>query len=215
MASAWWITSAQRWLLFRLCLTCALNSYSPGRFTGQLMASDPLQTVFQLLSGRIPAVATVQHPHHKLFTHLHHHSCLLRGLIVMIFSQCCGNEKWGDWRPHLAAMLSNETGDPAVQQKAIVTMGDTLGTDTAADNRPLDIVSIQIYKLIGLCCCSLCSLQRPLTCRPCVLPDSQRSLWGVHAEGRQTGASWQQPQVSCTCSSILSPVYLPSMSPQC
>ncbi|KAK2836011.1 hypothetical protein Q5P01_016495 [Channa striata] len=69
------------------------------RFTGQLTASDPLQTLFQLLSGRIPAVAT-----------------------------CCGNEKWGDWRPHLAVMLSNETGDAAVQQKAIITMGDTLAS---------------------------------------------------------------------------------------
>lgn len=69
------------------------------RFTGQLTASDPLQTLFQLLSGRIPSVAT-----------------------------CCGNEKWGDWRPHLAVMLSNETGDLAVQQKAIVTTGDTLAS---------------------------------------------------------------------------------------
>uniref|UniRef100_A0A669DZ25 Protein transport protein sec16 n=1 Tax=Oreochromis niloticus TaxID=8128 RepID=A0A669DZ25_ORENI len=69
------------------------------RFTGQLTPSDPLQTLFQLLSGRIPAAAT-----------------------------CCGNEKWGDWRPHLAVMLSNETGDPAIQQKAIVTMGDTLAS---------------------------------------------------------------------------------------
>ncbi|XP_042340051.1 protein transport protein Sec16B, partial [Plectropomus leopardus] len=69
------------------------------RFTGQLTASDPLQTLFHLLTGRIPAVA-----------------------------MCCGNEKWGDWRPHLAVMLSNETGNPAVQQKAIVTMGDTLAS---------------------------------------------------------------------------------------
>ncbi|XP_054459487.1 protein transport protein Sec16B isoform X2 [Anoplopoma fimbria] len=69
------------------------------RFTGQLTASDPLQTLFHLLTGRIPVV-----------------------------SMCCGNEKWGDWRPHLAVMLSNETGDPAVQQKAIVTMGDTLAS---------------------------------------------------------------------------------------
>ncbi|XP_062279516.1 protein transport protein Sec16B [Scomber scombrus] len=67
------------------------------RFTGQLTSSDPLQTIFQLLSGRIPSVAT-----------------------------CYGNEKWGDWRPHLAVMLSNETGDLAIQQKAITTMGDTL-----------------------------------------------------------------------------------------
>ncbi|XP_032382423.1 protein transport protein Sec16B isoform X2 [Etheostoma spectabile] len=69
------------------------------RFTGQLTASDPLQTLFHLLNGRIPAVAV-----------------------------CCGNEKWGDWRPHLAVMLSNETGDPGIQQKAIVTMGDTLAS---------------------------------------------------------------------------------------
>ncbi|XP_039985479.1 protein transport protein Sec16B isoform X2 [Xiphias gladius] len=69
------------------------------RFTGQLTASDPLQTLFQLLSGRIPAVAT-----------------------------CCGNEKVVDWRPHLAVMLSNETGDPAIHQKAIITMGDTLAS---------------------------------------------------------------------------------------
>ncbi|XP_071380440.1 protein transport protein Sec16B [Centroberyx affinis] len=69
------------------------------RFTGQLTASDPLQTLFQMLSGRIPAVAT-----------------------------CCGNEKWGDWKPHLAVLLSNETGDPAIQQRAIITMGDTLAS---------------------------------------------------------------------------------------
>ncbi|XP_072295391.1 protein transport protein Sec16B-like [Eucyclogobius newberryi] len=69
------------------------------RFTGQLTANDPLQTLFQLLSGRIPAVAT-----------------------------CCGSEKWGDWRPHLAVILSNETSDPAVKQKAVSTMGDTLAS---------------------------------------------------------------------------------------
>lgn len=50
----------------------------------------------------------------------------------MVCSQCCANEKWGDWKPHLAVMLSNETGDCAVRQKAIVTMGDALGTDTLA-----------------------------------------------------------------------------------
>ncbi|KAM4629712.1 protein transport protein Sec16B isoform 1-T1 [Polymixia lowei] len=69
------------------------------RFTGQLTASDPLQTLFQLLSGRIPAAAT-----------------------------CCGTDKWGDWKPHLAVMLSNQTGDPALQRKAIITMGDTLAS---------------------------------------------------------------------------------------
>ncbi|XP_012990575.2 protein transport protein Sec16B isoform X1 [Esox lucius] len=69
------------------------------RFTGQLAPSDPLQTLFQLLSGRIPAVST---------------SYL--------------SEKWGDWKPHLAVMLSNETGDPVAHQKSIITMGDTLAS---------------------------------------------------------------------------------------
>ncbi|KAI1889347.1 hypothetical protein AGOR_G00178310 [Albula goreensis] len=69
------------------------------RFTGSLAASDPLQTLFQLLSGRIPAVAT-----------------------------SCSSERWGDWKPHLAVMLSNETADSAVHQKSIITMGDTLAT---------------------------------------------------------------------------------------
>ncbi|KAM3619857.1 uncharacterized protein V6R79_014731 [Siganus canaliculatus] len=69
------------------------------RFTAQLSSSDPLQTIFQLLSGRIPTVST-----------------------------SCGNEKWGDWRPHLAAMLSTDTGDDVIQHRAIVTMGDTLAS---------------------------------------------------------------------------------------
>ncbi|XP_056459502.1 protein transport protein Sec16B isoform X1 [Gadus chalcogrammus] len=69
------------------------------RFTGQLTLSDPLQTLFQLLSGKTPAVST-----------------------------CCGQEKWGDWKPHLAVMLANETADPNVQKKAVVAMGDTLAS---------------------------------------------------------------------------------------
>ena len=34
---------------------------SSGRFTGQLTASDPLQTLFHLLTGRVPAAALVTH----------------------------------------------------------------------------------------------------------------------------------------------------------
>ncbi|CAL9695858.1 unnamed protein product [Knipowitschia caucasica] len=69
------------------------------RFTGELTANDPLQTLFQLLSGRVPAAST-----------------------------CCGSEKWGDWRPHLAVILSNDTSDSAVKGRAIATMGDTLAS---------------------------------------------------------------------------------------
>nr|XP_019584195.1 PREDICTED: protein transport protein Sec16B isoform X1 [Rhinolophus sinicus]XP_019584287.1 PREDICTED: protein transport protein Sec16B isoform X1 [Rhinolophus sinicus] len=66
-------------------------------FTSTLALNDPLQTLFQLMSGRIPQAAT-----------------------------CCGDKQWGDWRPHLAVILSNQGGDPELHQRAIVTMGDTL-----------------------------------------------------------------------------------------
>ncbi|KFZ67429.1 Protein transport protein Sec16B, partial [Podiceps cristatus] len=66
-------------------------------FTSTLATNDPLQTLFQLMSGRIPQAAL-----------------------------CCGDGTWGDWRPHLAVMLSNKVGDMEVNHRAIVTMGDTL-----------------------------------------------------------------------------------------
>lgn len=66
-------------------------------FTSTLALNDPLQTLFQLMSGRMPQAAT-----------------------------CCGDKQWGDWRPHLAVILSNQAGDPELHQRAIVTMGDTL-----------------------------------------------------------------------------------------
>ncbi|XP_048213792.1 protein transport protein Sec16B [Perognathus longimembris pacificus] len=66
-------------------------------FTTTLALNDPLQTLFQLMSGRIPQAAT-----------------------------CCGDKQWGDWRPHLAVILSNQSGDLDLYQRAIVTMGDTL-----------------------------------------------------------------------------------------
>ncbi|XP_074164548.1 protein transport protein Sec16B isoform X1 [Sminthopsis crassicaudata] len=66
-------------------------------FITSLALNDPLQTLFQLMSGRIPQAAT-----------------------------CCGDKQWGDWRPHLAVMLSNQSGDPELHQRAIITMGDTL-----------------------------------------------------------------------------------------
>ncbi|KAL6087792.1 hypothetical protein STEG23_005159, partial [Scotinomys teguina] len=66
-------------------------------FTSTLALNDPLQTLFQLMSGRIPQAAT-----------------------------CCGDKQWGDWRPHLAVILSNQAGDAELYQRAIVSMGDTL-----------------------------------------------------------------------------------------
>ncbi|XP_073496867.1 protein transport protein Sec16A isoform X4 [Phyllobates terribilis] len=69
------------------------------RFANSLPINDPLQTVYQLLSGRMPAAAT-----------------------------CCGDEKWGDWRPHLAMVLSNLTNNVDVPTRTIGTMGDTLAS---------------------------------------------------------------------------------------
>ncbi|KAM6261834.1 protein transport protein Sec16B-like isoform 2-T2 [Porphyrio hochstetteri] len=66
-------------------------------FTSTLATNDPLQTFFQLMSGRIPQAAL-----------------------------CCGDATWGDWRPHLAVLLSNKVGDVELNHRAIVTMGDTL-----------------------------------------------------------------------------------------
>ncbi|NXL38417.1 SC16B protein, partial [Glaucidium brasilianum] len=66
-------------------------------FTSTLATNDPLQTFFQLMSGRIPQSAL-----------------------------CCGDVTWGDWRPHLAVMLSNKVGDMELNHRAIITMGDTL-----------------------------------------------------------------------------------------
>lgn len=36
------------------------------------------------------------------------------------------DEKWGDWRPHLAMILSNTSQRPELERKSITTLGDTL-----------------------------------------------------------------------------------------
>ncbi|KAL7978453.1 hypothetical protein Chor_004270, partial [Crotalus horridus] len=48
-------------------------------------------------------------------------------------STCCGDEKWGDWRPHLAMVLSNLTNNTDVESRTIVTMGDTLASKGLLD----------------------------------------------------------------------------------
>ncbi|XP_072310740.1 protein transport protein Sec16A isoform X2 [Eucyclogobius newberryi] len=74
------------------------------RFANSLPINDPLQTVYQLMSGRMPASAT-----------------------------CCGEEKWGDWRPHLAMILSNLTHTLDLDTRTIATMGDTLASKGLTD----------------------------------------------------------------------------------
>ncbi|XP_046670517.1 protein transport protein Sec16A isoform X3 [Homalodisca vitripennis] len=68
------------------------------RFANGLPNNDPLQTLYQLMSGREPQAAT-----------------------------CAADKKWGDWRPHLAMMLSNRTANVELDRKAILTLGDSLG----------------------------------------------------------------------------------------
>ncbi|XP_072275842.1 protein transport protein Sec16B isoform X2 [Pyxicephalus adspersus] len=95
-----WAMKSQLWghALF-LSSKMDLRTYSwvMARFTGTLAPNDPLQTLFQLMAGRIPQAAT-----------------------------CNGDPHWGDWKPHLAIMLSNQMGDPEVNKRATVTMGDHL-----------------------------------------------------------------------------------------
>ncbi|XP_077609051.1 protein transport protein Sec16A isoform X2 [Crocuta crocuta] len=74
------------------------------RFANSLPINDPLQTVYQLMSGRMPAAST-----------------------------CCGDEKWGDWRPHLAMILSNLSSNVDVESRAMTTMGDTLASKGLLD----------------------------------------------------------------------------------
>ncbi|XP_030775387.1 protein transport protein Sec16A isoform X5 [Rhinopithecus roxellana] len=74
------------------------------RFANSLPINDPLQTVYQLMSGRMPAAST-----------------------------CCGDEKWGDWRPHLAMVLANLNNNMDVESRTMATMGDTLASKGLLD----------------------------------------------------------------------------------
>lgn len=66
------------------------------KFANKLPYNDPLQTLYQIMSGRMPACAT----------HL--------------------DDKWGDWRPHLAMIISNCTDKPELVKRSIMSLGDTL-----------------------------------------------------------------------------------------
>ena len=42
-------------------------------------------------------------------------------------TSCC-DDKWGDWRPHLAMILSNSSSKSELDKKSILTLGDTLSS---------------------------------------------------------------------------------------
>ncbi|XP_014669558.1 PREDICTED: protein transport protein Sec16A-like isoform X2 [Priapulus caudatus] len=67
------------------------------RFANSLALNDPLQTLYQLMSGRQPGSVTSVADHN-----------------------------WGDWRPHLAMILSNGSGRSDLDQRSITSLADTL-----------------------------------------------------------------------------------------
>lgn len=67
------------------------------KFANKLALNDPLQTLYQLMSGRTPYSVS-----------------------------CFGDEKWGDWRPHLAMIMSNEQERAELNRKSITVLGDSL-----------------------------------------------------------------------------------------
>ncbi|XP_011879945.1 PREDICTED: uncharacterized protein LOC105568691 isoform X2 [Vollenhovia emeryi] len=67
------------------------------RFANSLPLHDPLQTLYQLHSGRVPAIVT-----------------------------CVTDPRGDDWRPHLAMIISNTSANPEVNRRSITTLGDTL-----------------------------------------------------------------------------------------
>lgn len=48
--------------------------------------------------------------------------------MVLLLKKCVADEKWGDWKPHLAMILSNTTQRPELDRKAITTLADTLNS---------------------------------------------------------------------------------------
>ncbi|KAM7336125.1 hypothetical protein ACRRTK_004618 [Alexandromys fortis] len=98
-------------------------------FTSTLALNDPLQTLFQLMSGRIPQAATVAIGitfHNSPVKVAMCGRALEDQAVPAACKTCCGDKQWGDWRPHLAVILSNQAGDTELYQRAIVSMADTL-----------------------------------------------------------------------------------------
>ena len=65
------------------------------RFANGLAVNDPLQTLYQSMSGRQP-----------------------------IAVKECADSSWGDWRPHLAMILSNPSAKEGLDSRSIMTLGE-------------------------------------------------------------------------------------------
>ncbi|XP_068629202.1 uncharacterized protein Sec16 isoform X3 [Battus philenor] len=69
------------------------------RFLASVPRRDPLHTLYSTLSARSPPAAT-----------------------------CVADERWGDWRPHAAIMLSNGGARPEHDRRALTQLGDSLAS---------------------------------------------------------------------------------------
>ncbi|XP_032524345.2 uncharacterized protein LOC116775225 isoform X5 [Danaus plexippus] len=67
------------------------------RFVAALGASDPLHSLYAALAGRAPPALA-----------------------------CVADERWGDWRPHAAILLSNSSTRPDQDRRNLTQLGDTL-----------------------------------------------------------------------------------------
>lgn len=69
------------------------------RFANGLAYNHPLQTLYQIMGGKQPSFVTA-----------------------------CSDDGFGEWKPHLAMLLSNAGSKPEIEGKSIITLGDTLDT---------------------------------------------------------------------------------------
>lgn len=122
------------------------------------------------------------------------------GLLCLPFSgpQCCGDEKWGDWRPHLAMVLSNLSHNVEVESRTMATMGDTLGgsgAGRAGPPRPRHPASGSGEAPGATRPPCLSSCEGPLGCRALLLPHGPGRVRGLHQEDHEARPDRLEPQV--------------------
>jgi len=113
-----------------------LASKMDGREYGQVMArfangvayNHPLQTLYQIMSGRVPSCVNVSFPS-LLIILVYLESMSAYTLSLLSLLQGCIDDAFGDWRPHLAMIISNAGSRPDVEKTAITMLGDTLRKD--------------------------------------------------------------------------------------
>jgi hypothetical protein len=99
----------------------------PGQQTGQEDVRQRSDALRQRPNDERPSADSVPVAFGANPGRSHGKKCEIRPRISAIrVLQCVADEKWGDWRPHLAMILSNSTQRPELNCKAITILGDTL-----------------------------------------------------------------------------------------